>query len=110
MSHDFPGNIRELENIIEYATVVCKETLIGIEHLPDYLQQSSFAPDKEQDQESNRNHSSLQAIEKSYIYEALKQNNWSRAATAAQLGIHPSTLWRKIKRLHLEAPTRRKAH
>ncbi|MFC1821425.1 sigma-54 interaction domain-containing protein [Thermodesulfobacteriota bacterium] len=109
MSHEFPGNIRELENIIEYATVICKETIIGIEHLPDYMQQSSFGINKAQTQEPKRNHSSLQAIEKSFIYEILKQNNWSRAATAAQLGIHPSTLWRKIKRLHLEAPTRRKA-
>ena len=39
MSHDFPGNVRELENIIEYATVVCKDHWIGIEHLPEYLNQ-----------------------------------------------------------------------
>ena len=37
MSHDFPGNVRELENIIEYATVVCKNGTIGIEHLPDFF-------------------------------------------------------------------------
>ena len=37
MSHDFPGNIRELENIIEYATVVCKNGMIGVEHLPDFF-------------------------------------------------------------------------
>ena len=37
MAHDFPGNIRELENIVEYASVVCRNQWIGLEHLPDNL-------------------------------------------------------------------------
>ncbi|MCK5509135.1 MAG: sigma 54-interacting transcriptional regulator, partial [Desulfobacterales bacterium] len=41
MSHNFPGNIRELENIIEYANLVCQKTVLGIEHLPEYLHQQS---------------------------------------------------------------------
>jgi PAS domain S-box-containing protein len=40
MSHDFPGNVRELENIIEYATVVCKDSIISIENLPDSLRKN----------------------------------------------------------------------
>jgi len=104
MSYDFPGNIRELENIIEYATVVCKENNIGMVHLPEYLQQNSTRMEKDQIQEHRGNHFSFQAIEKSFIYEALRQNNWNRTATAAQLGIHPTTLWRKTKRLNLKIP------
>lgn len=104
MSYDFPGNIRELENIIEYATVVCKESFVGQEHLPESLHQQ---PDREKTTvsvEVTESESSFGAMEKKIIYEALRKNNWSRKLTAAQLGIHPTTLWRKIKRLNLEIP------
>jgi transcriptional regulator of acetoin/glycerol metabolism len=43
-------------------------------------------------------------MEKTYLYEVLRRNNWNRAATAAQMGIHTTTLWRKIKRLNLSIP------
>jgi PAS domain S-box-containing protein len=101
MSHDFPGNVRELENIIEYATVVCKNGMIGIEHLPDYFK----------DLEENKTKKPLEGrppslgeMERSYIRETLKRNLWNRAATAAEMGIHPTTLWRKMKRLNIEPP------
>ena len=102
MSHDFPGNIRELENIIDYATVVCKNDHIGVEHLPDYLVQDgkndkAAAPDL-------KNNGEMKEIESSYIYRALEKNNWNRKATAKSLGIHPSTLWRKIKQLRITLP------
>ena len=104
MSHDFPGNIRELENIIEYASLVCKKIILGIEHLPEYLRQQSdntiiglprALPQKE---------FSFHDIERNFIFEALRENNWNRSVTATKLGIHPTTLWRKIKRLKLEIP------
>ncbi|MBW2492645.1 MAG: sigma 54-interacting transcriptional regulator [Deltaproteobacteria bacterium] len=104
MSYDFPGNIRELENIVEYATVVCKNHLIRREHLPESLHQKidlRKIPAPEQITESEP---SLEAVEKDIIYTALKKNNWSRKLTAAQMGIHPTTLWRKMKRLNLEVP------
>lgn len=102
MSHNFPGNIRELENIIDYATVVCKNDFIGIEHLPDYL-----ARKKADDEISNASHgkdTKFREVERSYIRNALEKNNWSRKATASSLGIHPSTLWRKVKQLDIEMP------
>ncbi|MFC1829095.1 sigma-54 interaction domain-containing protein [Thermodesulfobacteriota bacterium] len=104
MSHDFPGNIRELENIIEYATVVCKNHRIEIEHLPENLQQKPVDTIKFVSEVSGDKDFSLDAVEKDFIYAALKKNNWNRKSTASQLGIHPSTLWRKIKRLNLEIP------
>jgi transcriptional regulator with PAS, ATPase and Fis domain len=101
MSHTFPGNVRELENIIEYATVVCKNGTIGIEHLPDFFRNP-------EENRSNRppetRPSSLGEMERSYIREALKRNQWNRTATAAEMGIHPTTLWRKMKRLNIEPP------
>jgi PAS domain S-box-containing protein len=102
MSHDFPGNIRELENIIEYATVVCKNGLIGIEHLPDHLKEEG---ETRIQKPSHERASSLKDAERSYIYEALNRNQWNRSATAAEMGIHPTTLWRKMRRLNIELPT-----
>jgi len=106
MSHDFPGNIRELENMIEYAVVVCKNGRIGIEHLPEAVRKkpqkgmpraSADGPDKE---------NSWDEIERKFICESLRRNRWNRAATAKQMGIHATTLWRKIKRLNIETPQR----
>jgi PAS domain S-box-containing protein len=101
MAHDFPGNIRELENIIEYATVVCKNGLIGMENLPDYLKQPGGGMDNASPEGKI---CSLETVERSYIYEALKRNQWNRAATAAEMGIHPTTLWRKMKRFSIQIP------
>ncbi|MGD9031898.1 MAG: sigma 54-interacting transcriptional regulator [Desulfobacteraceae bacterium] len=108
MSYDFPGNIRELENIIEYATVVCRGNSIGVEHLPDYLRPASHRMHAEMTAADAGKDLSWDELERSFIYEALRNNNWNRAATAAQIGIHPTTLWRKIKRLNLEIPRRTK--
>jgi PAS domain S-box-containing protein len=104
MAHDFPGNIRELENIIEYAMVVCKNDLIGVEHLPDSFRQKPTAQGDGMQQRLPVEGLSWEEMERSMIYEALKKNRWSRVATAAQMGIHPTTLWRKIKRLNLTLP------
>jgi len=104
MSYDFPGNIRELENIIEYATVVCKNRLIRIKNLPENLLQISDGRMKRIADEAGPKASSLEVLEKDFIYEALRKNNWNRTATALQMGIHPTTLWRKIKRFNLEIP------
>jgi transcriptional regulator with PAS, ATPase and Fis domain len=102
MSHDFPGNIRELENILEYATVVCKNGLICTEHLPGYLKQGMDSGHPSAKEETKG--LSWGDLEKSFVYEALRKNQWNRTATAKQLGIHPTTLWRKMKRLKVEVP------
>ncbi|MCD4787234.1 MAG: sigma 54-interacting transcriptional regulator, partial [Desulfobacterales bacterium] len=104
MSHDFPGNIRELENIIEYASLVCKKIILGIEHLPEYLRQQSDNTRIGLSKALPQKEFSFHDIERNFIFEALRENNWNRSVTAAKLGIHPTTLWRKIKRLKLEIP------
>jgi PAS domain S-box-containing protein len=104
MAHDFPGNIRELENVIEYAIVVCKNSLIGLEHLPDYLRERAGAGPKKLAEDAQHPGFSLHDMERGLLYEVLKKNQWNRKATAAQMGIHPTTLWRKMKRLNIEIP------
>jgi len=107
MSHAFPGNVRELENIIEYATVVCKDRLIGIEHLPDHLRQGLESMPIAVAGMGAGKEASWAEVERNFVYEALKRNKWNRSATAAEMGIHTTTLWRKMKRLNIEAPSGR---
>ncbi|QTA93543.1 sigma-54 interaction domain-containing protein [Desulfonema magnum] len=99
MAHDFPGNIRELENIIEYAFVLCREGEIECCHLPgDFIASNPRTPGPDDIKNTVR------AMEAQTILDALKRNNNNRIATARDLGIHKSTLFRKIKSLGLSLP------
>jgi transcriptional regulator with PAS, ATPase and Fis domain len=77
--------------------------MIGIEHLPDFFRNSEERG-LSRPPESKPSSFSLGQMERTYIREALNRNQWNRTATAAEMGIHPTTLWRKMKRLHLEPP------
>lgn len=92
MHHDYPGNVRELENIIEHAFILCKSGLIRPEHIPVYLLQPGEA-------DRLAMGTTLETMECRFIYEALMSNNWNRLATAREVGIDKTTLWRKMKKL-----------
>ncbi|MDP8244877.1 MAG: sigma 54-interacting transcriptional regulator [Candidatus Hinthialibacter antarcticus] len=99
MTYPFPGNIRELENIIEHAFVLCRGPLIEATHLPPYLTDSNKAYEWN-DQKSL----SLQKLETIHITNTLNQYHGNRTAAAKALGIHPTTLFRKIKSLGILLP------
>lgn len=101
MEHDYPGNIRELENIVEYASVVCRNSMIRLEHLPEYLR--AF-PESNARALPSIGETSPGRDEKERIRETLKKCGWHRGKAADALRIHPATLWRKIKRLDIELP------
>jgi len=95
MSYDFPGNVRELENIIEHAFVLCRSGLIEPQHLPDPLRPKAGGPSLPAGR-------TLAEVEARLIAEALERNKGNRQATARELGIHKTTLWRKMKRHGLD--------
>jgi len=104
MRHEFPGNVRELENIIEHAFVLCAGGMIEVHHLPEELHPArqtalplyaSAGPA-----------GTLAEVERQLIIDALKRNGWNRLAAARELGIHKSTLFRKVKTLGIELPKR----
>jgi PAS domain S-box-containing protein len=97
MDYPFPGNIRELQNVIEYAFIRCKGDLIGLEHLSQELfegkinaannaSKSSVLPDDDEAQQ---------------IRIALQQHQWNRDIAAKALGMGRTTLWRKMKKYNL---------
>ncbi len=100
MAHDWPGNVRELENAIERSFILCGDGDIRIEHLPEELV-GRHRTEKSLDIRRTRHVTDAQAI-----VAALKRNNYNRLAAAKELGIHKSTLFRKIKRLGIDLPSR----
>jgi transcriptional regulator with PAS, ATPase and Fis domain len=95
MAHDYPGNVRELENIVEHGFVLCGGSLIDVEHLPAWLVEEG---------EDVLLGGSLEDCEKRVIRLALERSAWSREAAAKELGIHKSTLYRKMRKLQLHPP------
>jgi len=98
MNYDYPGNIRELENIIEQAFVLCRGGLIELHHLPQEL-----APRGDKSPATIQP-MSLRAMERHLITEALRRHKGNRKKAARDLDIDPSTLYRKIKALQIEMP------
>jgi len=99
MAHDFPGNVRELENIVEHAFVLCQSGLIETHHLPSELCVDSAMINGE-----FTDTKSLKSMEKAMIHEALHRRKGNRKQAAKDLGIDYSTLYRKIKGLEIETP------
>jgi transcriptional regulator with PAS, ATPase and Fis domain len=95
MRHDFPGNVRELENIIEYGFVLCHNGFIEIRHLPEDLQPAGGATARTGAGESL---SQLDQSEAQAIQIALNRNRGHQGRTAEELGISRTTLWRKMKK------------
>ncbi|NLC07617.1 MAG: sigma 54-interacting transcriptional regulator [Syntrophomonadaceae bacterium] len=108
LSYSFPGNIRELENILEHAFILCRGNQIELEHLPKEVVQGNssdiFNYKNNQAQTSpNRPiiNQTRQESEIALISRTLEQFQGHRGKTAQALGINKSTLWRKMKRYGL---------
>jgi DNA-binding NtrC family response regulator len=109
--YTWPGNVRELENAVERAVVLCRRPQIDVEDLPESIQ--FFTPGKSSTVRTTDDgevyasqpmalEMALQGPERKIIEAALKRNNWNRQATAAELNINRTTLYKKMRKYRLD--------
>ncbi len=94
LRHPWPGNIRELENAVEHACVLCRQPQIQVTDLPALVQGTPGAGEAPGRPNPGRD---LRAQEMALIQAALARHGGNRTAASRELGIHPTTLWRKLK-------------
>lgn len=102
LDYSYPGNVRELENIIERAYIICTGPYIEIEDLPDHVVQTQKKEIRGQLQrrvELPTHHNNEHQQEE--LVSCLRRHHWRIAAAADELGIHRTTLWRKVRRLNI---------
>jgi len=114
--YDYPGNVRELQNIMERAAVLARRPTIGLEDLPSHVLEPDgrlslrAAPDA--DDEPWRPMALADAMrepERKIILKALRANDWNRQATADQLEINRTTLYKKMRQLNIDPERERLA-
>jgi len=98
IDNTWAGNVRELENSIEHAVVLAKDSLIELKDLPAAIVETA-------DSGSTGAPPSLVKSEERLIREVLDACDWNKAEAARQLGISRSTLYEKLKRLQIVNPT-----
>ncbi len=99
--YGFPGNIRELQNIIEHAFVCCESHVIQFEHLPPDIQRQGGSGSR------NNFLESLEEMEGEVIQQVLQNTGWRFNEASKRLGVSRSTLWRKIKHLGISSKSRK---
>lgn len=97
---DYPGNVRELENIIEHALIICSDNVIQIKHFPDYVQDPPAITAVEESSTTSNNFDSDNS-EYHKIRQMLHRYSGHRIKTAKALGMSRITLWRKMKKYGL---------
>ena len=96
LDYDYPGNIRELEHIIEYAFVRCQGKTINPDHLPRDVHVGDIVGKATSSAEP------LKALEREVISRVLKENKWKYKESAKSLQMSRTTLWRRMRDLGIE--------
>ncbi len=100
VDYDFPGNVHELEYIVERAVILADGTTVERRHLP-----ARFLEDRKPARlRGSRQFMTLAEVEKRYIVEVLEATQGNKSKTAEILGISRAALWRKLKQLQSEQP------
>lgn len=97
MSNPFPGNIRQLENAVEHAFVFCEEKYIDVKHLPDDVGGTPSSAAKAR----LTRFRSIEELESSFLEAVIAECGGSRIKAAKRLGIHKTTLFRKLKKYQM---------
>ena len=105
--YDWPGNVRELENAVERAVVLCRRPQIDVHDLPESMQsvyvQPASAPNGDDSHDKPMPlQNALEGPERKIIEAALRRNAWNRQATAAELDINRTTLYKKMRKYRLD--------
>ncbi len=100
--YDWPGNVREIENVVERAVVLCRTAHITAADLPPKLTDAPVSFERTDTYEPMTLKEALERPEKGIIEAALRANGWNRQLTADQLGINRTTLYKKMKRYGLD--------
>jgi len=98
MNYRWPGNVRELENTIERAAILAETDVIHTHDLPDKLHEALPANGNDSDTPGM----TLEELEREHMRRILNQVKGDKVKAAQMLGIHLSTLYRKIQRYRLE--------
>ncbi|MBI4773251.1 MAG: sigma-54-dependent Fis family transcriptional regulator [Deltaproteobacteria bacterium] len=96
-NYAFPGNVRELENAIERAVIVCEGDEVRREHLPQ-----RFVKVRPSVVLEKKTYATLAELEEQYILEVLEATKGNKSEAARILGINRASLWRKLKQMDLE--------
>lgn len=99
MAYDWPGNIRELRNVVERAMILCPGEWITREGIPQPI--SGGVPVLEAERGLK---DAIQCYEEAFIRRVLDEAGWNKEETARRLHINPSTLYRKMADLNIENP------
>jgi len=109
--YSWPGNIRELVNVVERSVVLAKGALIGTEELPEAVRRQNMQADFSG---GRLNATPLKAAladpERQILLDALEAHGWNRQNTAKALGINRTTLYKKMKRLNIDFDKHVAAH
>jgi len=99
MNHEWKGEIRELENVMERAVIFCNEDFVNVKHLPMQFQSETEPADFSS---SGSLDDSVRRFEKEIITRALESNDFNKEKTAETLQVGLSTLYRKMKELNIQ--------
>jgi transcriptional regulator with PAS, ATPase and Fis domain len=98
-SYDWPGNVREMKNVMEHALVFADNARILPAHLPDYIVESAGKKEKETQEAMI---SQYEEDEHTQIMKALRDNRYNLTKTAKQLGISRGTLYKKMEKYQIK--------
>lgn len=107
--YPFPGNVRELENVLEHAYIVTRGPNIGVEDLPNFIvegrQRVATTPRRMEKALSDDSwNPTAGRSDRQRLIECLEAHYWSIPKTAEALGVHRTTLWRKVRKLNISLP------
>lgn len=93
LEYDYPGNVRELLNLLEQMVILCRSGELGAEHLPEGFQNSVETETVELPRRRR--------LSRAQVVAALERHAGNRSKAAEELGVDRTTLWRWMKRMHL---------